>query len=157
MITAIILSIVIPVLVLTVLPRIVVRYGGNSKKYQAWLIAGCLMYVVSWWLPSPFIEGRDTSFTTHILGGGVFGGIIWYYLKQSLGWHAHWLLEAFSLFAFVSALGVLNELFEVILYVFHRMPHGISDTSWDLLANTIGAALFYVFYLMYKGKNRSTK
>lgn len=157
MITAIVLSIVIPILVLTLLPRVVTQLGGKSQKYQQWLVAACLVYVVSWWLPSPFIEGRDTSFTTHLLGGGVFSAILWYYLKQSLGWSAHWLLEAFSLFAFVSALGVLNELFEVILYLFHAMPHGISDTSWDLLANTLGAAAFYVFYLMHKSKNRATK
>lgn len=150
MITAIVLSIIIPILVLTLLPRVVTQLGSKSKKYQQWLIAACLVYVVSWWLPSPFIEGRDTSFTTHLLGGGVFTGILWYYLKQSFAWRSHWLLEAFSLFALVSALGVTNELFEVVLYVFHAMPHGITDTSWDLLANTIGALMFYMGYVYSK-------
>lgn len=157
MITAIVLSIIIPILVLTLLPRIVTRLGGKSQNYQPWLVAACLVYVVSWWLPSPFIEGRDTSFTTHLLGGGMFTGMLWYYLKQSFNWHAHWVLELFSLFALVSALGVANELFEVVLYVFHGMPHGITDTSWDLLANTVGALLFYVAYLLQPAKYRDRK
>lgn len=157
MITAVILSIVIPIIVLTVLPRIVAHCHGEPKKYRAWLLAGCLIYIISWWLPSPLIEGRDTSFTTHLLGGGVFTGTLWYYLKQSFSWRAHWLLEVFSLFALVSALGVANELFEIVLYLFHSMPHGISDTSWDLLANTLGAFLFYVGYLCKPTKRRPLK
>lgn len=146
MITAIILSLIIPALLLTLVPRMVTHFGGRPEQYMSWLYAACLLYVISWWLPSPFIQGRDTSFTTHFLGGGVFTGMVWYYLKQSLAWKAHWLLEAFSLFALVSALGVANELLEIVLYVFGRMPNGISDTSWDLLANTLGALLFYVSY-----------
>lgn len=155
MITAIVLSIIVPLFVLTVLPKLVTYFGGKSGRYQAWLIAGCLIYVVSWWLPSPLIEGRDTSFTTHLLGGGVFTGTLWYYLKQSFAWRTHWLLEAFSLFALVSALGVMNELLEIVLYLFHGMPHGISDTSWDLLANTLGALAFYGGYLCRPARYRA--
>ncbi len=148
MINAIILSVTIPVLILTLVPRVVKHFGGEPKRYMPWLYAACVLYMISWWLPSPLIEGRDTSFTTHFLGGGVFTGLLWYYLKQSLGWKAHWLLEAFSLFALVSALGVANELLEIVLYVFHDMPNGISDTSWDLLANTFGALAFYLVYVI---------
>jgi hypothetical protein len=126
------------------------RLGGEPRKYQVWLIVGCLLFVVSYWLPSPLIEGRDTSFTTHLVGGGLFTGLVWYYLKKSLQWHGHWFLEAFSLFALVSALGVANELFEIVLYVFGGMPHGISDASWDLLANTLGALVFYAVYVYRK-------
>lgn len=148
MVNALILSLLIPALLLAFLPRIVAHYGGEPKRYMPWLYAACVLYIISWWLPSPLIQGRDTSFTTHFIGGGILTGFIWYYLKESLKWRAHWLLEAFSLFALVSAFGVANELLEVVLYLFGRMPNGISDTSWDLLANTCGAAFFYVIYLL---------
>ena len=154
MITALILSVIIPVIVLTCLPRIISYYGGKPKQYMPWLYVACALYIISWWLPSPLIEGRDTSFTTHLLGGGVFTGFVWYYLKQSLNWRAAWYIEAFLLFALVSALGVANELFEVVLYLFGGMPHGISDTSWDLLANTLGAVLFYVAYVLFSRKQK---
>lgn len=154
MVTAIILSLIIPALVLTFVPRIVTQYGGESKRYMRWLIVGCVLYVVSWWLPSPLIEGRDTSFSTHFFGGGIFAGLVWQYLKRSLKWRAHWLLEAFSLFALVSALGVANELLEIALNAFGLMPHGITDTSWDLLANTLGAAIFFGAYVL-AGRKRA--
>ena len=148
MVTAVLLSIVIPVLLYIFMPAVVRHFGGDAKKYLPWLYAAIALYLVSWWLPSPLIEGKDTSFSTHFVGGGLFTGFLWYYLKQALCWKAHWLLEAFSLFALVSALGVLNELLEVVLYVFHGMPHGIVDTSWDLLANSLGALCFYVAYVI---------
>jgi len=154
MVNAIILSLVIPALLLTLTPRIVTYFGGEPKRYMPWLYAASVLYMISWWLPSPLIEGRDTSFTTHFLGGGVFTGMVWYYLKQSLKWNAHWLLEAFSLFVLVSTLGVANELLEVVLYVFGRMPNGISDTSWDLLANTLGALTFYLVYVVFLPKQK---
>lgn len=147
MINAIVLSVIIPALILTLVPRGVTHFGGESKRYMPWLYVACVLYMVSWWLPSPLIEGRDTSFITHFIGGGIFTGMVWYYLKQSLKWKAHWLLEVFSLFALVSTFGVANELLEIVLYLFGRMPHGISDTSWDLLANTLGTLLFYVLYI----------
>lgn len=152
MINALVLCVVVPVAVLLLVPRIVAHYGGDVKRYRWWLYAACTLYIVSWWLPSPLIQGRDTSFTTHFLGGGVFTGMVWYYLKRSLQWRAHWLLEAFSLFALVSVLGVANELLEIVLYLFGRMPNGISDTSWDLLANTLGAFVFYVCYKLVQRK-----
>ena len=153
MIIAVILSVAIPALLLTVLPRVVAGYGINSRKYLPWLWAACGAYVISWWLPSPYIEGRDTAFITHFIGGGIFSGLVWVYLKRSFGWSTHWLIEIISLFALVSVLGVANELFEVVLYIFGKMPYGISDTSWDLLANTLGVVLFYVVYkILTKGR-----
>lgn len=155
MLNAIVLSFVVPLAVLLIVPRIVARYGGEPKRYRWWLYAACTLYIVSWWLPSPLIQGQDTSFTTHFLGGGIFTGMVWYYLKMSLKWRAHWLLEAFSLFALVSALGVANELLEIVLYLFGRMPNGISDTSWDLLANTLGALVFYIVYAFASSRDKT--
>lgn len=153
MINALVLCILVTVAVLFFVPKIVKKYGGEIKRYRWWLYGACTLYVVSWWLPSPYINGVDTSFTTHFIGGGIFTGMLWYYLKMSLNWKAHWLLEAFSLFALVSVLGVANELLEVVLYLFGRMPNGISDTSWDIVSNTLGAGVFFVFYSLITKNN----
>ncbi len=142
MIIAIALSVIIPLIILTAVPAVIKHYGKDSKKYTPWLVAACALYIVSWWLPSPLIEGRDTSFTTHFVGGGLFTGCVWMYLKQSFNWRANWLLQVFSLFALVSALGVANELFEIVLYETGHLST-VADTSWDLLANTLGALVFY--------------
>lgn len=155
MLNAIVLCVVVPVLILSFVPKIVVQHGGEAKRYRWWLYAACTLYIASWWLPSPLIYGHDTSFTTHFLGGGVFTGMLWYYLKMSLNWQVYWLLEALSLFALVSMLGVANELLEIVLYLFGRMPNGISDTSWDLLANTLGALVFYIAYALASSRNKT--
>lgn len=149
MLIVFILSVVIPALVYIVLPTIVRGRDGDPKKYLPWLFVGMALYVISYWVPSPLIEGKDTNFSTHFIGGGLFTGFVWYYLKMSLQWKAHWLLEAFSLFALVSALGVMNELFEIGLYELHAIKT-IADTSWDLLANTLGALMFYIGYVLNK-------
>lgn len=143
-----IVSVVVPILVFFITPVIVKQLKGDPHKYIKWLTAACLVFFVSWYLPSPLIDGQDTAFVTHFIGGGVFSGLLWLYLKKSLRWGANWWLEALSLFALVSLLGVTNEIFEIILYKLGGMPRGITDTSWDLLANTLGAVLVYVVYVI---------
>ena len=101
-----------------------------------------------WYLPSPLIEGRDTSFTTHFVGGGIFTGFLWYYVKQSLGWRSRWPVELFSLFALVSALGCVNELVELGAVKAGISRLTLEDTNWDILANSLGALVAYAGYLL---------
>lgn len=142
-----IVSVIVPLLVFVAARFIVKKFGGDENKYRWWLIAACATFFVSWYLPSPLIDGSDTSFTTHFIGGGVFSGFLWLYLKYSLNWRAHWLVEGVSLFALVSTLGTINELFELLLFKLGGMPEGIADTSWDLLANSLGALAVYLVYI----------
>ena len=95
---------------------------------------------ISWYLPSPLIDGQDTSFTTHFVGGGLFTGLFWAYLVSSMKWRAHWLVMAFSVFALVSALGCINELAELFMVKAGLASIKLDDTNWDILANTLGAA-----------------
>ena len=46
-----------------------------SKKYRWLLYVACLLFFISWYLPSPLIDRQDTSFTTHFVGGGLFTGL----------------------------------------------------------------------------------
>lgn len=150
-----IVSVVVPLVVFSGAYYGLERFGKDPKPYVWLLWMACLLFFVSWYLPSPLIDGKDTAFVTHFLGGGVFSGLVGLYLKLSTGWRAHWVVEGVWLFALVSALGVLNELFELLLYVLGGMPEGIGDTSWDLLANTLGAFTVWLVWLVTKRLLRS--
>lgn len=151
-----IVSVLVPLLLFFIVPLLVERVGGKPKQHRRWLAVACLVFFVSWYLPTPFlIDGQDTSFVTHFVGGGLFSGLFWYYLKRSFRWQAYWLVEAASLFVLVSVLGVMNELFEIVLYWCGGMSAGIADTSWDLLANTLGAFSFWLVYIAFNAQ-RST-
>ena len=150
------LSVLVVVLSLSVLPRILEGYGAKPKKHTWLIVAGLLLYVISWWLPSPLIEGRDTSLTTHFIGGGLFTGFVWLYVKRSFRWKSSWWFEGLTLFALVSSLGVINELAEIVFYACGYMPYGISDTSWDLLANSLGSFVFFLLYVAFLKRHYSS-
>ena len=143
------ISVLVPVTLAFAVPYVLHRNNFiDEKKYRWLLYLACVLFFISWYLPSPLIEGRDTNFTTHFVGGGMFTGVVWYYLKLSLGWRGHWAIEAFSLFALVSALGCVNELFELVVVKTGLARISLDDTNWDIVANSSGALLVYVGYLL---------
>ena len=105
-------------------------------------------------MPSPLIDGQDTAFMTHFIGGGIFTGCLWLYLKHALGWRQYWLVEVFSLFALVSALGCMNELFELLVAKTSVARLPLDDTNWDIAANTAGALLVWLVSLAVAGWQR---
>lgn len=139
-----VVSIGVPLLVYTIAPR-VLRAG---RQWKWLLLVACVIFFASWYIPSPLINGKQTQFMTHFVGGGVFTGLLWLYIKLVKEWRAALWVEAASLFALVSALGVANELFEFVLFQLGYMPLGISDTSYDLVANTLGAASLFLAYIL---------
>ena len=147
-----IVSVVVPIAIAVGLPRFVEKKRQPKVEVlplRVILYGACVLFFISWYLPSPLIHGEDTSFITHFIGGGVFTGLLWLYLKQTLGWSSSWYIEAFSLFALVSALGAINELFELFLVETNISSILLTDTSWDILANTLGAVLIYGVYRLY--------
>lgn len=150
-----IVSIVIPVVLASSLPPILQHCGYAHERGHRWLLyLACGLFFVSWYVPSPLIDGQDTAFNTHFIGGGIFTGCLWLYLKYALGWRRYWLVEAFSLFALVSALGCMNELFELLVAKtgIARLP--LDDTNWDIAANTAGALLVWLVSLGATGWQR---
>lgn len=143
-----IISVVIPVAVYVTAPWVVKRFGGQAERSKWLLVLACLLFFVSWYVPSPLIDGQDTSFMTHFIGGGVFTGFLWLYLKSALSFRSEWWLEGFSLFALVSALGCVNELFELFIAYTGIVDMTVLDTSWDILANSLGALVVYVGYVL---------
>lgn len=143
-----IVSFGVPLLVYILTPKLL-----HSEREWKWLLlAACMLFFLSWYLPSPLIDGKQTQFMTHFVGGGIFTGLLWLYIKLVKKWRASWWVEAATLFALVSSLGVLNELFEFILFKLGHMPLGIADTSYDLVANTLGAFVVFTVYMIIKGK-----
>lgn len=150
-----IISVVVPLVLALGVPYALQSYGfAREKQYRLLLYVACVLFAVSWYLPSPLIRGQDTAFVTHFIGGGVFTGLLWLYLKYSLGWRAHWLLEAFSLFVLVSALGCINELAELFFVETGIARILLTDTNWDILANTLGAIGVYCIWKLYDSWRR---
>jgi len=127
------------------------------RRLDAWLKIGgsklllaisCLVFTLAVFVPSPRIHGDETQFFTHVLGG-IFVGLLWQYFRP-LTKKMSWQREIIYLFAVVSALGVLNELYELFAYEVGFSDVPVTDTSWDLLANTLGVSLYYAAYQIQK-------
>jgi hypothetical protein len=148
-----IISIVVSLGVYFLLPLLLQYITGKKAKPSPVLLIACLLYFISWYLPSPLIEGRNTSFMTHVVGGGLFCGFLWLYILDQLQVKLNILLEVMTLFALVSTFGVANELFELAIVKLGLVELHLTDTSWDLVANTLGAAIFWIGYkIMSLGK-----
>ena len=153
------ISFFVPLTLAFAVPYILRRQGFTDEAKYRWLLyVACVLFFISWYLPSPLIDGRDTSFTTHFVGGGLFTGLLWVYLVLAMRWRSHWLVMAFSLFALVSALGCINELAELYMVKTGLARITLDDTSWDILANTLGAAAVWCGWVVINlvvGKGQS--
>jgi hypothetical protein len=154
-----IVSILIPLLIYFFLPQVVQRLNGKNSTAKPILIIACALFFISWYLPSPLIHGQNTQFTTHFIGGGLFTGFLWLYLIKNMPWKLSRLQAFLLLYFLVSGLGVANELFESFLAETGFVEMGLADTSWDLVANTSGALLFWLLYSAYDllGKKTSQR
>lgn len=139
---SLVVSVVVPLCVYLVAEKLL----GSHPKERWLLLTACSLFFISYFLPSPLVHGQHTQYMTHLVGGGVFSGFLWLYIVRVKGWELSLLQEVASLFVLVCTLGVANELFEVVLYWSGHMPAGVSDTSWDLVANTTGALACFVAY-----------
>ncbi len=139
-----IISVVVPLAIAFALPGYIRTQDARALKNRAVLYSACLLFFISWYLPSPLIDGQDTSFVTHFIGGGVFCSLLGLYLYRALQLKWSLLQRLIAVFAFVSSLGVLNELFEFLLVKTHLASILLTDTSWDLVANTSGALIAWV-------------
>lgn len=144
------LSILIPLVTYFGLPPLLERLIHRPVRPSSLLATAAFLYLVSFYLPSVNIAGEDTDFVKHFVGGGLFSGLLWLYIKQSLSWRTHPLLELASLYFLVSGLGVTNELFEFFLSETGLMYIPSWDTWWDLLANNLGALIFWLLYRLQK-------
>lgn len=146
-----VISVTVPLLIALGLPRLLATPAAAKPQNRAILYAACLLFFVSWYLPSPLIDGRDTSFVTHFIGGGVFSALLWVYIARTKSLRLPLAWELAVVFALVSALGALNELFELLLVRTNVASITLTDTSWDILANTLGALTAFALYKITAG------
>ncbi len=139
------LSVFVPLVVWTFFPWVLHKVTARRFERNWLLFVGCMCFFISWYLPSPLIRGMNTQFMTHVVGGGFFSGILFLYVKRQLHWNPSWFVELITLFAFVSTLGVMNELFEFATVELRLTQLNGADTWWDLLANTLGALFVWFF------------
>jgi hypothetical protein len=153
------LYLVIIPLGLLFVPWLLVRYvfvAARTKDLPYWPLAWYLwvasgLWVLSQLLPNVPISPETDTFTMHFIGG-ITAAVLYIYVMRAynLKFSHTWQLWV-GLYLFVSALGVLNELFEFFLDESGLMPMPSDDTWWDLTANTLGAFMAYALIRIYLG------
>ena len=76
----------------------------------------------------------------------MFTGCLWLYLGYTYRLRMAWATQLASLFMMVSALGCLNELGELLAVELGLVHLTLTDTSWDIAANSLGALIVWVLY-----------
>ncbi len=139
---------------------LVVRLLGHEpvSRRRSWIVASIAAVAVSWFLPSPWFAEHTATFSQHAVGGGSASALMTYYFLSHVGLGTFG-RRALAVFAVTSVLGVLNELFELGLDEW-RGTRLTADAAWDLLANTIGAAISFLvieLVLVAIGANRASQ
>lgn len=141
-----IISVAVPLAIALGLPHLLATPAATRMQNRTILYVACLLFFISWYLPSPPIDGDDTAFVTHFVGGGVFSALLWVYVARAKSIRLPLVQELAVVFALVSALGAVNELFELLLVRLDIASITLTDTSWDILANTLGALAAFVLH-----------
>jgi len=141
-------SLVVPLATYLLLPPAVTKLTGKPAPHRWPLLLAGILFAVAWYLPSPDAQGIPTSNATHFVGGGIFSGLVWLYLKQQIRWRRSIGIDLVVLVAVVSTLGVGNELVELGAVKVGLLDLPLTDTSEDLLANTLGAFAFWLVDLI---------
>lgn len=150
MLTALILLITLLTALLPLMVRQVTVYipSFKAKKSHNWLpLAAAFLFITAWFLPDIHISNETTTFQQHFVGGGAYAACLYVYAKKLFDWKLSIIPSLIILFAWVSALGVANELLEFALTKLGLAQIGTNDTDWDLLANTLGAVTGYLLLL----------
>ncbi len=119
---------------------------ASFTKYWRWLAAGLVLQFIAGVI---FEVHRNlpTNILEHAVGGGVMSALLFEYLYRTYGLRFNWRVKLVVLYAFVSALGIMNELAEYTgeflgLGTFSLDRH---DTWRDMAANTSGAVVTFLF------------
>lgn len=140
------------------MPVIAKRFGVRLHAAPLWLPAlAAAAYIIGILLPDIHISHETNSFQEHFISGGFYTALLYLYFSKLLGWQRHWLVALIGLYAWTSSLGVLNELVEFIVTKLNLTHIDITDTSWDLLANTLGSLLCYLLYKLIERLIRSPR
>lgn len=124
--------------VFLVAPPVLLRLLGTSPRirYHLWLVAASAAVAVSWSIPSPILSDYTSTFSQHLVGGGVSAACVAYYFMAHMNLPT-WRHRLLFVTMVVATLGVGNEVVELGLD-FVRDTGLRRDASFDLFANTLG-------------------
>ena len=120
-------------------PALLGTFGRSAtRRSRSWLLAAIAAILISYFLPSPWLQANTETFSQHFVGGGIASALVAFALMVpfSIPKRLH---RALLVLSVVSVLGVANELFELTVDVLFGTG-AVADASWDLFANTVGAA-----------------
>lgn len=136
---------------------IVVRWAARKRPeigiqpQYAWMpLAAAVLFFIAWFIPVVPVSPDTDTFQQHFVGGGLFCAVLFVYAKKLFGRRIGLLPSVLLLFAWVSAFGVANELFEFTITTLGIANVNLGDTGWDLLANTLGAVTGYLILWVCK-------
>lgn len=138
-----------PIVVYFAFPKIVSLVTHKPPTSSSFLIPACFLFFISWYLPSPNIEGHNTAFVTHFVGGGIFCGLLWLHICKQMRIKPSVLPTLLAIFALTATLGTINELLELALTQTGIVQLTPVDTWWDLLANTLGGLFVWIGYCLH--------
>lgn len=145
-------------------PWLLVRYvfvAESTKQLPyargaAYLWLAALLWIAAFFVPNIPISSETTTFGQHFMGGAVATALLLYVVKVYKVRYRYWWQPWLAVYFFASGLGVVNELFELLVTASGYMWIDGSDVWWDLLANTAGAWMAYAIAhgveLLYKNK-----
>jgi hypothetical protein len=140
------------------LPWLLVRFVLRTKETQKlkygqaaqYLAPAAALWIISFFLPNIPVSDETTTFSQHATGG-VLAAILFWYFARAYRWRfSYRWQEPLALYFFVGGLGVANELFELAVTKMGLIWIDGSDVWWDLLANTLGAALAFGAVLLFR-------
>ncbi len=134
------------------MPALLGTFGRSAtRRSRGWLVGAIAAILVAYFLPSPWFEGNTETFSQHFVGGGVASALVSFYLMGPFRISKR-LHRALVVLSVVSVLGVANELFELAVDVLFGTG-AVEDASWDLFANTAGAATAFTVIEVALGRS----
>lgn len=121
------------------------------------IVAGCALATAA--IIGTTSESIEANVVQHMIGGGFVSGLLLIYIAQGFRFHLPLRFLLLVILAFVSLLGVFNEIAEFLVQehsylLFNTTPN---DTWHDLVANTCGGLLAWCYaWLLFTQKRRFT-
>lgn len=126
----------------------------SLKLHWIWILGAFTIGVIGDQV-SNYYYGVGGNFFLHASGGSA-STLLYFYLIRTLKLQFNWRLNLALLFAFVSSLGVINEIAEYVaeLAGFGKYSYDTHDSWRDLVANTTGMLVTWVAVSIVKAVNK---
>jgi len=125
------------------------KHKVSIKQYWPWFAGALLVQIIASIISIHTTDRVIGNLLYHGIGGGAACVLLYVYLLKTYSVKLSWRVEVVALFAFVSSLGVINELAEYAGEMAGRSGYfswDSHDTWRDLTANTVGSITAWLVY-----------